>query len=205
MASGVRQKKHHSALKHGGYSALGVLPGESRTEFEQHRKRLIGDLAPKGPLEDDIVSTLARLLWRKQNRSTFRTVAFAKARLNEIINDEIARRKIPPPPLALPIATESAEVQVAREEATRAGAEQAQKEFGELYELTSVDVATDAHLLEELAIEERLDALIEKCLKRLLMVRGVKSMVLSGSEPAQIPKSQDVSRRRDASLGLPQR
>jgi hypothetical protein len=63
MSSQVRQKKHRGALKHGGYSALGVLPGESPTEFERLHKRLIEDLAPRGPLEDDIVSTLARLLW----------------------------------------------------------------------------------------------------------------------------------------------
>jgi hypothetical protein len=42
MAPQVRHKKHHSALKHGGYSALGLLhaplkaigsPHESETDF----------------------------------------------------------------------------------------------------------------------------------------------------------------------------
>jgi hypothetical protein len=46
MAPQVRHKKHHSALKHGGYSALGLLPGESPTEFEQLHKRVIEEFAP---------------------------------------------------------------------------------------------------------------------------------------------------------------
>jgi hypothetical protein len=31
-------------------------------------------------------------------------------------------------------------------------------------------------LLSDLAVEERLDALIDKCLKRLLFLRGLKSL-----------------------------
>ena len=78
MAQRPRNKKPHGALKHGGYSALGLLPGESPAEFGRLHKDLIEELAPRGPLEEDIVSTLARLLWRKQNRSTFRTAELAK-------------------------------------------------------------------------------------------------------------------------------
>jgi hypothetical protein len=35
-------------------------------EFEKLYKELISDLAPEGPLEHDIVATIAHLLWRKQ-------------------------------------------------------------------------------------------------------------------------------------------
>jgi hypothetical protein len=59
--------------------------------------------------------------------------------------------------------------------------------------LASVDVVTDDRLLAELAVEERLDALIDKCIKRLLMVRGVKSMAVAPrSEPAQLPNARSV-------------
>jgi hypothetical protein len=192
MSSRVQQKKQHGALKHGGYSALGVLPGESPTEFERLRKGLIEDLAPRGPLEDDIVSTLARLLWRKNNRSTFRAAAFAKTRLNAII-DEISHRDrtldVPPG------FWEREEVQAARkEEKMRTIKEQAQKELGDLYELSGIDVATDKGLLAELEVEERLDALIDKCLKRLLMVRGVKSMVIQApSESLRLTKPPSIN------------
>jgi hypothetical protein len=176
---------------------LGLLPGESSTEFEQLHKRVIEEFAPSGPLEEDIVSTLARLLWRKQNRSTFRNAISARKRLNAIIQEEIDRRNIPKPfALALmPLEVESEVVQAAREEAQRVGRERAQKELGDLYELTTVDIATDDGLLTELAIEERLDALIDKCIKRLLMVRGVKSMTIQiPSDSPRVPKLQSVNR-----------
>ena len=53
------------ALKHAGYSALDVLPGENRAAFEKLREGLIGELGPVGPSEEDVVVTIARLLWRK--------------------------------------------------------------------------------------------------------------------------------------------
>ena len=38
--------------------------------------------------------------------------------------------------------------------------------------------ATIDHLMQELQVQERLDAVIDRCIKRLLMVRGVKSMLM---------------------------
>jgi hypothetical protein len=197
MAPQIGQKKHPSALKHGGYSALGLLPGESPTEYEKLHKAIVDEMAPHGPLEDDIVSTIARLLWRKQNRSTFRNAELARNRLSAIINEEIARRNIPNPLSSLwdNMLTQSEGAQAAREEAERVGRELAQKELGDLYQLASVDVVNDDRLLAELAVEERLDAMIDKCIKRLLMVRGVKSMAIAPrSEPAQLPKARGVNR-----------
>jgi hypothetical protein len=194
MAPQARQKKHHSALKHGGYSALGLLPGESPTEYEKLHKAMIDEMAPHGPLEEEVVSTMARLVWRKRNLSTFREAELARNRLNAIIHEEIARRNIPDP-LQLDMLAESEGAQAARKEACRVGRELAQRELGDLYELASVDVATDDRLLAELAVEERLDAMIEKCIKRLLMVRGVKSMAAAPrSELAQLPKPRGVNR-----------
>lgn len=193
MAPRLRHKKQPGAFKHGGYSALGLLPGESPAEFEQLHKDLAEELAPRGPLEEDIVSTLARLLWRKQS-STFRTAEFARNRLNAIIREEITRRNIPESFTFLPIEEESEEVQAAREEARRVGREKAQKELGDLYELTSVDVAADDRLLAELAVEERLNTLIDKCIKRLLTVKGVKSMAIQvPSESSRLPKPRSFN------------
>jgi hypothetical protein len=57
---------------------------------------------------------------------------------------------------------------------------QARKELGAKYKLLELgDAASQKALLEELEVEERLDALIEKCLKRLLLARGVKSIAPS--------------------------
>jgi hypothetical protein len=51
----VRVKKLHPALKHGGYAATGVLPGEDRVAFEKLSKDVAAELCPNGPLENDAV------------------------------------------------------------------------------------------------------------------------------------------------------
>jgi len=61
----VRIKKIHPALKHAGYSATALLPGEDRAAFEKLHHALIAEFTPVGALEEDIVADLARLLWRK--------------------------------------------------------------------------------------------------------------------------------------------
>src|ERR1700675_1370623 len=59
------------ALRHGIYAET-LLPGEDVTAFEELRKTLIGEFAPEGAFENDIVGTMARLIWRKQNLAAFR-------------------------------------------------------------------------------------------------------------------------------------
>ena len=80
----MAKSKLPSALKHAAYSAMTLLPGEDPAEFEKLHKDLISDLAPDGPLEEDVVATIARLLWRKQNLQSFRVAQHAKERLETI-------------------------------------------------------------------------------------------------------------------------
>ncbi len=65
----VKVKKSRAALKHGGYTAMTVLPSESVAEFEDLHRDLIAELNPSGALEDDTVATMARLLWRRSKIS----------------------------------------------------------------------------------------------------------------------------------------
>src|SRR6516225_5867500 len=83
-----RAKKIHPALKHGGYAATALLPGEDPAAFDKLLEGLIAELAPTGALEEDIVSTIARLVWRKQNLATYRIAAFAHNRLNAITHEK---------------------------------------------------------------------------------------------------------------------
>lgn len=66
--------------------------------------------------------------------------------------------------------------------------EQARNELGSSFELVELgNVTTLSHLLEEIAVAERLDGLIDRCLKRLFFIRGLKSLSLpppaAGSPP----------------------
>jgi hypothetical protein len=157
-----------NALKHGGYTATTLLPGEDRGAFEELHQALIAELAPVGALEEDTVSTIARVLWRKKNLSTFQRAALARARLNEIrtaihrFRDEKDLEK------------------------DRAAQVQARKELGDAFDLIEVGKKTTFDgLLEDLTVEERLDAIVDKSLKRLLMLKGVKS--LNGSSQNATP------------------
>ena len=62
----VQVKKLHAAFKHGAFSATAILPGEDPAALKELHQKLIAELAPVGALEDDIVLTITRLVWRKK-------------------------------------------------------------------------------------------------------------------------------------------
>jgi hypothetical protein len=75
-----------------------------------------------------------------------------------------------------------------REAAMQAAEEQAREELGEKYELVEVgEAATVARLLQDFGVEERLDSMIDKGLKRLLFLRGVKSLSTAPSSAPPQP------------------
>ena len=73
-----------SALKHGIYSGMTLLPGEDPEEFEKFHKELIAEYGPEGPSERDIVSDMARLLWRKKNLFMYGVAERARLRHSSI-------------------------------------------------------------------------------------------------------------------------
>jgi hypothetical protein len=188
----VRVKKSHPALKHGGYAAT-ILPGESVDEFEKLRRDLIANFTADGALEGDIVADLAGRLWRKQNRATFRAAEVARQHYDAIVSREFDKL------CASDLTEEDKEARewygmteetelrrkamlAEHEKAIRAADDIARNELGDMYELAKMaDTVTVACLMEDLAVEERLDAGIDKCLKRLLFVKGLKSISASSS------------------------
>jgi hypothetical protein len=178
----TRLNKLHPALKHAGYSATTLLPGEDPAAFEKLHRALIHEFAPVGTLEEEIVADMARLTWRKQNLATFRIAQLAQKR-----HHEINAEKVP----TLDFCADDEDylaLQEARREGYRAAKEQAQQELGDTYELIDIgEPATIKGLMDELDIKERLDSLISKCLKQLLMVRGVKSL---SAAPSSVPMPQ---------------
>jgi hypothetical protein len=173
-------KKSHPALKHGAYSATGLLPGENPAEFEKLHQALIDELAPTGSLEEDIVATMARLLWRKQNLETFRVAEHARNRRSAIQSE-----KLPSKDLWAILDGDNIDP-AKRQELTRAADHQARQELGENYKLVEIGAtATVDRLIKDLEVEERLDGAIDKCLKRLLFLRGLKSLSQASSSPPQ--------------------
>jgi hypothetical protein len=174
MSVGV--KRRHPALKHGGYSATGLLPGEDRAAFEKLHQDLQAELCPQGPFEEDTVADIARWMWRKKNLNTFR-IAEAARKHHSAIQSEMIPSTMPPNLLeylrddwAPPTAAEL-------EAATEAAEARAREELGQSYKFVEMgDLATPAQMLAELDVEERLDARIDKLFKRLAMLKTFKSL-----------------------------
>jgi hypothetical protein len=177
MQHRLSTKKAHPALKHAGYSATTILPGEDRTEFEKLYQRLIEECCPNGPLEEDIVAQLARLLWRKQHLWIYRKAEIARQRCDVNISVELHG--------GYSESLRDKEEIVAAECAAAAEAKQtAREELGDAYELVAAgEIATSSRLVKELKLEADLGDHIDRCLKRLLHVRGIKSLSAAPAEP----------------------
>jgi hypothetical protein len=196
----VQAKKTHPALRHGAYSPTTLLPGEDPVAFEKLHQKVIDELSPKGALEDDIVVSIARLLWRKQNLATVRSAEVARARFDAIKSERtataLAAKQQPVPKFF-----RSQELKPAEREAVDEAAENAARtELGDAYELAELgEGATVDRLLQDLVVEERLDAMIDKSLKRLLHLRGLKSLPTASSStpPQPIAEPQRIPRLRN--------
>ena len=171
-----RQSEIRPALKHGGYSGTTLLPGEDAAAFEKLHRDLIAELAPVGRLEDHIVLTIAHLVWRKQNLSTYRLAEQVRNRCSAIYSSLVPRIDFG---LSSFDDRDPEDVRAAEREAE----EQARSELGNAWKLVEMgDAATTDHLLDELSIIDRLEGMIDRCLKRLLFVRGLKSNSSTSSE-----------------------
>ncbi len=180
MRSSPSRKKQWPALKHGAYTTTEVLPGEDPAAYAKLQKDLIAEFAPNGAFEKGIVADLTRLIWRKRNLATFRIAELARERA-----EQIKRIKVPQPVYVDPTFMETTQTwKIANGdiivEAHEAAETQARAELGQTYALVELgDLLTLDRQSQELQVEERLDAMIDKCLKRLLYVRGLKSMAIS--------------------------
>jgi hypothetical protein len=176
-------KKSPPALKHGGYSATTILPGESAGEFKQLHQEIIAELNLEGALEDEIGSSLARLVWRKKNLPIFSKAERAQRHVSEIRDGVLQTLHIGPAKSA-----ETEDFEESFKNKWRAAESKAREELGEVYDLVEMgDDATLDGLAKQLAIQERLDVAIDRCLKRLLMIRGVKSLSIA---PNPIPRQR---------------
>jgi hypothetical protein len=176
-------RKSLPALKHAGFSSTTILPGESASEFERLHQALIAELNPDGSLEDEIVLSIAHYLWRQKNLGIFLNAERAQQRVNKIRDALVGS--------LTGVASKSEEPREFEKTFKRrwqAAEDQAREELGEFYDLAEMgEDATLEGLAKRLAIQERLDAAIDRCLRRLLFVRGLKSLP---SPPNRAPQQR---------------
>jgi hypothetical protein len=110
-----------------------------------------------------------------QNLETLRIALRARSLYHHLINE-----KAPLDPFFETLNRDDPAALAARKEAEH----QTRKELGDAYKFVETgDIATIEALERELEIRERLEAMLERCLKRLLFARGVKSVSPAPASP----------------------
>jgi hypothetical protein len=174
-----------NAWKHGGYSNLGVLPGEDPREFERLHQSLIDEWEPSGPTEHDAVLSIAKCLWRK-SRLTVYAQAEVRKHLAVDFNDPLQAawdaydeqsRKAAQLPL-------SDELKRALKLESKDRAKQQIKQ--QLAEFDEQQVTPES-LVKEIELEGRLDARIDRLVKRLFQLKAGKQMLGLGSRSHDAP------------------
>jgi hypothetical protein len=170
------------ALKHAAFCANALLPGEDAGAFEALHSGLVAEHAPVGPTEHDVVASLARLIWRKQHLGTFRIADVARRHCNSRLTTNIMRKHFP---------------EQFEEDGTDKKEVEDRSVLGESYVLVEMGAgATLKELTAYLVVEERLDSLIDRCFKRLLFIRGLKSLPAASSArpaPLQVAPSPAIA------------
>jgi hypothetical protein len=174
------------ALKHGVYSAIGLLPTEDPVEFEKFKQEIFDDYKPVGRSEKIIVEEITWLQWRLQNLSTYGVAARAREQRSAIYS-KLAPPSWEPPLLGFEPEPESRspeELAALRKSVEK----QVRTELGPAIELVEIgDVATIEYLEKELGIRERLHGIIARLENRLLRLRGIKSISSSSATSSSQP------------------
>ncbi len=131
---------------------------------------------PNGVLEEEIVATIAHLAWRRRNLATLRIAERAQQHVTQIRNEMMLMDH------DAPRSDKSDDFDKIFTEKWCAAESKAREELGEAYSLVEMgEAATVGGLVRGLEVQARLDAMIDKCLKRLLFLRGLKSLTIESS------------------------
>ena len=184
----VHVKKFRAALKHGAFSATAILPGEDPAALKELHQKLIAELTPVGALEDHIVWTIARLVWRKEHLATLR--------IGELVLEHESRIQAQKSQFEL---LEMEKYSAERREATMQAAEdQARKDLGANYELVEIgEVATVDRLLQDLAVNRGTSGRDDRQVSQALIVfERSKEFAASVLISAAATRSRDVAHSR---------
>jgi hypothetical protein len=187
----TRAKKVSPALKHGAYSEAVLLPGEDPAEFADLHRGLIAEFTPNGRIEEETVAAIARLIWRRQNLARFEI-----GQLCNLIAEGLKRAVAQERQNSKEDAELISELEIlaaAKRRVAKAEENRKDEARAELFELSKM--ATLNRLMKELDVEERLDAMIDRLIKRLLFVRGLKSITSTAATAPPSSTAQKGLRR----------
>jgi hypothetical protein len=201
-----------NAVKHGGFSNLKILPGEDVEKFKELVKDLLDEFKPSGALENDCVLDIAKVVWRKHHLGTYRRADQARAKwapymvnhpnVETVMDIALKSRVIDQMQKRVDLLSD--QNRLATEAKLPAAMELALSTTKELLEARGVAVdfekcveegeidlhlallgeeITPDRLVRELEVLARLDAMIDRQVKRLMQLKAMKPMVGLGSAP----------------------
>ncbi len=164
--------KYPNAHKHGVFAATAILPGEDQQEFEKLHSALVEEWMPAGATEEDAVLSIAKAVWRKRRVQRFLEVQLWLDPLDPSYRPSFRDyREVH----GLEPSTEPEQITALRRSAETVS--------GELFK-------------QELALDERLDAMIDRALKRLIQTKAMKQMLRqTGSEREHDQPRKIVAKR----------
>jgi hypothetical protein len=196
----IAKNENQNALKHGAFAAAVILPGEDVKEFEELHNSLIDELKPEGPTEHDTVSTIANLVWRKRRLVRYRQNEVAKfegkksaehhrtinsiKELTKILDDANSGTQLPKEWVDYFNRYAPREKYASHDAWIAAVGHRFDKGILALKTKASSTpkiekvYANEECLIQELATEERIDAMIDKAIKRLAQIKALKTIVI---------------------------
>jgi hypothetical protein len=217
MESRTKSKTRDNALKHGAFSSEPIIKGECPADFDQLHRDCIKDFTPSGRAEEEVVLAIAQYTWRKHRGARFYAQQAAwlqshpdmeKLRhledvcaamkqfpateawsfvenLPKPFRDQICEDFSPPPDDAGPDWTRRLVERIERI------ADEAAIAFAKKGRYPSV-IAERACKLQELGgkhviLDERLDQLIDKSIRRLATLKMLKEVTSSHESRQKAP------------------
>jgi hypothetical protein len=203
-----------NALKHGVFCAADVLPGEDAREFEDLVDAVFAEYEPSGPVEEDAARSIASAIWRKQRLSIFLRAQRASALLDGFLegrpNDN--RKEYFALVLTLTDAMSSAksrdeifkyndmlekvfqELDIKRRRTSKAANMAFDSQMDEAWVDVELAVLGEAispeQYVKRLELEQRLDAKIDRAVKRLLQLKAMKSVVGIAPQQRALPRAE---------------
>jgi hypothetical protein len=177
--------RRRGALKHGAYSESVLLPGEDPREFKILHAELVAEFAPEGRLQQETVATIAALVWRRQNLKNFELAPLVTLVTNAVTNallDDSQDKKLDAELSELSgiYESEAKEFEKTVKEAKESATKQKQ---AELYLLGASKIRALTLLLKECDVQDRIDSMIDRQVRRLCNLKALASVTQAESYP----------------------
>jgi hypothetical protein len=203
----MRKKTDHhmNAITHGAFSSILILPWESIAEFAELYDELIAEWKPVGRTEQDAVLSIAKGIWRKRRMQAFlgneleqhscdpNRVAYNEAEMLRTLYIAIEtepdkfetwlrglptqkaddlRRKFP----RKDFESDSDWVKAVQHE-IKSNLLPAARPVEDLVGPSASVLFRDEAIEHDIGVEERIDAMIDKAIKRLVQTKAMKQML----------------------------